>query len=138
DRTTEIPGRVNQGGSIDNRWSDGSASAQSVDDLGIDGSLDWRLKALLKYGRKLALYEHAILLASPLIPTHLPKTKARLVRKMRQRLIGKQSRLRVAVGRVVLPREEDHSPVVRLLLLLGCFERLLDDVPKVPAAPSAP
>jgi signal transduction histidine kinase len=43
-----------------------------------------------------------------------------------------------AVCGVVLPWEEDRAPIVRMLLLFGRFERLLDDLPEVPAAPSAP
>jgi len=78
------------------------------------------------------------MITSPLVPTHLAGTEPGLVGEIAQRLFGEGLRVRVAVGRVVLPWEEDHSPVVRLLLLLGRFETLLDDVPEMPSAPAAP
>jgi hypothetical protein len=49
------------------------------------------------------------------------------------RLFGKRLRPRVAIGWVILPWKEDHSPVIRELLILRYLKRLLDDVPKVTA-----
>jgi hypothetical protein len=78
------------------------------------------------------------LLARPLIPAYLASAETGLVGEIGKRLLGERSRLRVAVGRVVLPREEDDSPVIGLFLILGRFQRRFYDVPKVSSAPSAP
>ena len=83
-RAAEIPGRVDQRGSVHNRWPDGPSCAQSVDDLGIDRSLDRSLETLLKHGGELAFDEQAVLVASPLIPAHLPKAESGLVGEIAQ------------------------------------------------------
>jgi hypothetical protein len=54
------------------------------------------------------------------------------------RLFGKRLRPRVAIGWVILPWKEDHSPVIRELLILRYLKRLLDDVPKVTATAATP
>src|SRR5882724_11183284 len=87
-RASEIPGRVDQRGSVDNRWPDGAASTQPVDNLGIDGSLDRSLETLLKHAGKLTFDEHAILVARPLIPTHLSGAEPGLVGEIGKRLLG--------------------------------------------------
>ena len=55
----------------DNRWPDGAASTQPVDDLGINRSLDRSLETLFKHGRELTLDERAILGRCSLIPRFL-------------------------------------------------------------------
>ena len=67
-----------------------------------------------------------------------PIAESRFVGEVTDGLFLERLGLRIAICGVVLPREEDHAPIVRMLLLFGRLKRLLDDVPKMPAASSAP
>ena len=57
--------------------------------------------------------------------------------KYRLRLLAERPRHRIAIGWLVLPREEDHAPVQRPLLILRGFQRGLDQAPQM-ALPTAP
>ena len=117
---------------------DRSLCAQAVDDLSVNRAFDWRLETFFEHGGKLAQGKKSELVSCLLIPGLLPIAESRFVGEVTDGLFLERLRLRIAICGVVLPREEDHAPIVRMLLLFRRLKRLLHDVPKMPAASPAP
>ena len=134
----EVPCSMNESRTINFSVPNRPLDSQAVDDLSVNRAFDWRLEALFEHGGKLAQCKKSELVSCLLIPGLLPIAESRFVREVTDGLFLDRLRLRIAVCGVVLPREEDHAPIVRMLLLFRRLKRLLNDFPKMPAASSAP